>query len=175
MRFIYFFLVFVIIGCCIVGCGGKKPSSGKAADQDTYGDNNTGVVFNPSGVFPPLSPGNVTGNVNQGANAEKKLVHIFKYTGRTLCEFEGGTSLSEMEIQLQGIQVHDRYDSEDGKEHSGCYTAPSGDINVYVIDQSSLQLSEQRGFCECTPKDTPEGESLCVPYEYDSPPSSGCV
>ena len=107
-------------------------------------------------------------------------VHIFKYSGREFCgheltSYDPGISVDAMKVQLiqLGIRIHSSYKSEDGKEYPNedC-GEPSGSINVYVIDRSNLQKAESSGgFCECTPK---QQEVICTPYEYATPPSSGC-
>jgi len=179
-----FIFCFIVGSYCTVGCNGKKPSTGET------NNNNTAAVFTPSvpeNVESPVQvqqpPQQVTDNLNQNTNTEEGLVHIFKYTGRSRCDYSVEMDVDEMELQLWGIHVHDRYRSKDGRERSGCYIT-SGDMNVYVIDKSSLQSSEAMGFCECTPDyaspteedgEDEEGKSICVPYEYASPPSSGCM
>ena len=166
---VLFLLIFFTASC-------GKDSSSKPSDtesDDTQQD---------EGITPPSVPGGATtaGGTTTTGGAQSKEdpsqpVHIFKYTGRRTCNATT-TSSSEMREQLQrlGISIQGiKKTWKDGKQYSEGCDQPTGEIHVFVIERSSLGLSEDPGgFCECTPD--PTKVEVCVPYVYDTPPPGAC-
>ena len=168
MKFIFFWLIFTFTLFSVVGCGGKNssPNSGRGGTASGNDNNNDGTSG--TGEVTPPHRHHGSDTTSEGVSADQ--VHIFKYTGRLACGV-GGMHLDDMESQLTGITVYNKYESTDGKDYSGKCDTTIGEINVYAISKSHLIKSEKRGFCECTPD--PQN-SVCTPYNYRSPPASGC-
>ncbi len=164
MKFIFFRLVIIFTLFSVIGCGDKRsssPDNERGNGTSSNNDNNVGTDT--------TTPGRHHGSHEKpGSTGEQ--VHIFKYTGRLACG-TGGLDLEEMESQLTSITVHNRFESKDGKAYSGECDTKIGEINVYVIDKVNLIKSEKRGFCECTLNSQ---QGICTPYNYASPPASGC-
>ena len=158
---------------CISGCGKKptKPRVGKPpVDSTTQSPGTTppGGTGNTPPVTPPPS-----GHI-PSSEVKKEFVYVFKYTGRRTCS-SSATDVNMMIYDLHelGIPVYDSFATKDGsKKPEGC-GKKTPDINVYRIDRSHLQLSEdQGGFCECKLKSekTDSEKPVCVPYEYEIQP-----
>ena len=161
-------LIFAIVLFFTIACGKPKP---KGATHATTPNTNAASPITPP---PPVRIHGTTKVVTPSAgNAEtEKQIYVFKYSGKINClDATVAVSLTEMESQLTGlnIPIHKKYKAEDGKEYSGeCYHK-TGEINVYVIDESHLQLSESKGgFCLCVPD--PGQSDVCKPYDYAPPP-----
>ena len=181
-------LIFFLIGVCfIIGCKGssKKQLPPNPGSFSGYIPPVVTPNFPPPRVYghtPPTPPPPPNTGTTTGANTGTTTivanggehVHVFKYSGRRVCEIDG-IDLAQMEALFfrLGIKVHDRYQSKDGKDHSEDCGSLTGEINVYVISRSNVPLSERTGgFCECI---LDNAKSICVPYQYQSPPSSGCM
>lgn len=168
MRFIFVFVLFITVACNPKPKGG---TSGTHATTPTGGTTSSApVLVRVHGSTEMVDPSQV-----DDSQTEEEHVHVYKYSGKIQCYPLIAISLSEMESQLTnlGIPVHNRFTAQDGEEYdNGCHRQ-TGEMNVYVIDKSHLQISESRGgFCECTPDSSRPG--VCVPYVYQSTPANGC-
>ncbi len=73
-------------------------------------------------------------------------VFVYKPDGSLQCGTAKGVSLEEMEKQLRGIPVLSRDKRPDGKMHIQVCGSPTGIINVFEINESTLKEAEARGF-----------------------------
>jgi hypothetical protein len=73
-------------------------------------------------------------------------VFVYKSDGSLQCGTAKGLSLEEMEKQLRGIPVLSRDKRPDGKMHIQVCGSPTGMINVFEINETSLKEAEARGF-----------------------------
>jgi len=78
--------------------------------------------------------------------AEMATVFVYKPDGSLQCGMAKGLSLEEMEKQLKGIPVLSRDKRPDGKMHIQVCGSPTGMINVFEINETSLKEAEARGF-----------------------------
>ena len=85
-------------------------------------------------------------------NRNKYFVHVYKYSNKKQCVDSSGMDIHEMEkkeLVNSKVVVYQRYEAIDGLDHSIACGGETGDINVYVIEKSSLAESLSKGFREC--------------------------
>ena len=131
---------------------------------------------NNQGVSPPASAGGATGGTegftpppstsesgDESSTTELSgPVHIFKYTGRRHGHI-GSTSLGLMREQLAnaGLSWEQEFTGfKDGKTYLKRDGKETGQLNVFTIDASQLELSKKAKFCQCKLK---EAEKICEP------------
>jgi hypothetical protein len=73
-------------------------------------------------------------------------VFVYKPDGSLQCGSAKGLSLEEMEKSLRGIPVLSRDKRPDGKMHIQVCGSPTGMINYFEINETSLKEAEARGF-----------------------------
>lgn len=98
-----------------------------------------------SATTPPTAV-NVPGNGSKPSLAPKPTVFVYKADGSLQCGQGQGMKPEDMEKQLKGIKVHSRENRSDGLMHIQVCGSPTGQINVFEIDASSLKNAEKRGF-----------------------------
>ena len=84
-------------------------------------------------------------NVNSTKKKDPTIL-VYKADGSLQCGKGKGTSVQEMEKQLDGIKVFSRDNRSDGLMRIQVCGHPTGMINVYEIPASQLKEAEKRGF-----------------------------
>ena len=79
-----------------------------------------------------------------------KRVKVYKEDGSLQCGQGDTISLEEMASGLRGVPILRSYKSNDGKMRIQVCGAPTGNCNVYEIDQSFFQQALSAGFKQWT-------------------------
>jgi hypothetical protein len=80
--------------------------------------------------------------------AGEQHIEVFKPDGSRQCERDTGTPPSRMRAELAaaGILVHSARSASDDMMHTQVCGAPTGRINVFVIDSAALDDARALGF-----------------------------
>ena len=77
-------------------------------------------------------------------------VRVYKPDGSLQCDQGERISVQEMGKQLEGIKIYSSENRSDGQMHMQMCGSPTGRVNVYEIDSSSLEAAKKQGFKEWT-------------------------
>lgn len=82
------------------------------------------------------------------AQNNKTLVHIFvfKEDGSLQCSSQKGISETLMAKELSGVTVYSAQKKSDGLIHMASCGSKTGMINIFEIDEKSLEFANSRGF-----------------------------
>ena len=75
-----------------------------------------------------------------------KKIKIYKQDGSVQCEDGTGASLEKMSSELVGITVHKKEKKHDGLLRAQMCGNPTGQCNVYEINETDLAKAEKLGF-----------------------------
>lgn len=75
-----------------------------------------------------------------------KKIKVYKADGSVQCEQGTGTSASDMQKQLGDIKVYSAENKSDGLIRIQMCGTPTGNCNVYEINESDLAKAEKLGF-----------------------------
>ncbi len=89
---------------------------------------------------------NPTLNKNMKPENYMKKIKIYKQDGSVQCEDGTGASLDKMSSELSGITVHQKEKKHDGLLRAQMCGNPTGQCNVYEINEADLAKAEKLGF-----------------------------
>ena len=109
----------------------------------------------PGGYSPTNTDTSQGQNQNPEVSPSGNIAYVFKYTGRRSGRTEFTSSeLMGRELNNLGIKWHEKlHHLTDGKTRTedefDFSSQLTGDIHVFGIHASQVDLSKQRGFCQC--------------------------
>lgn len=84
------------------------------------------------------------------AGVKSLKIKVFKADGSLQCGMGKKISLDEMQKELKGIQVFNKYNQNDGLMRIQVCGSPTGDANIYEINQEDLDKALKLGFKQWT-------------------------
>lgn len=84
------------------------------------------------------------------AGVKTLKIKVFKADGSLQCGMGKKISLDEMQKELKGIQVFNKYNQNDGLMRIQVCGSPTGDANIYEINQEDLEKAIKLGFKQWT-------------------------
>ena len=91
-----------------------------------------------------------TGSGVATAGVKTLKIKVFKADGSLQCGMGKKISLDEMQKELKGIQVFNKYNQNDGLMRIQVCGSPTGDANIYEINQEDLEKALKLGFKQWT-------------------------
>lgn len=91
-----------------------------------------------------------TSGINSASGASLLKVKVYKADGSLQCNMGKKTSLDEMKKDLKTIKVLSQSNQNDGLMRIQVCGAPTGNSNVYEINESDLALALKLGFKQWT-------------------------
>lgn len=124
-------LVFILVSLIVMGCQNTPCRNIKAQDSS--------------------KPRQASSSQNVPTAGVKSLkVKIYKADGSLQCGMGKKISLDEMQKELKGIQVFSKSNQNDGLMRIQVCGSPTGDANVYEINQEDLEKALKLGFKQWT-------------------------
>ena len=75
-----------------------------------------------------------------------KKIKVYKQDGSVQCEDVTGTSLEKMSVELSGLTIHQKEKKHDGLLRAQMCGNPTGQCNVFEINETDLIHVEKLGF-----------------------------
>ncbi len=75
-----------------------------------------------------------------------KKVKVYKPDGSAQCEDGTGVSLEKMSVELSGLTIHQKEKKHDGLLRAQMCGNPTGQCNVFEINETDLIHAEKLGF-----------------------------
>lgn len=85
---------------------------------------------------------------NPGPSGEPGKIQVYHHDGSLQCEPDSGIPLEQMaaELEAAGIETLDSRTGHDDLARMAVCGAPTGNINIYTIDEADLQAARALGF-----------------------------
>jgi len=85
---------------------------------------------------------------NPGASGEPGEIQVYRHDGSLQCEPDSGMPLEEMAAELEdaGIEILGSRTGHDDLARMAVCGAPTGNINIFTIDEANLQAARALGF-----------------------------